>query len=180
MTMRTMLLAGVAGVLALAAACSPPATQSTSQPGSAPQGGGGPMASSMQPGKYRTTVTILSMNIPGVPTQNINMQPTTTEDCVTATDISDFTQGSMTRANDGETCTQNNMTSGGGHIQGDSVCQGEGGQRTMHITGTYTSNHVEMDITSTGQMPNGAGEMSQHMRMASDRIGECAAGEGAD
>jgi hypothetical protein len=50
----------------------------------------------------------------------------------------------------------------------------------MHINGSYTSNHVEMEINSTSDMPQGGGQMTQRMRITTDRIGDCAAGEDAD
>ena len=130
----------------------------------------------MEPGQYRTVVTMLEMNIPGVPQQNINMQPTTTEDCVTASDIADFTRNSMVEADSGETCTQNSMNSAGGRIDGQATCTGENGTRSMRMTGTYTSNHIDMEIASSSAMPGGAGNMTQRMRLVSDRIGACTTG----
>ena len=160
------------------------AMSSCSQPAQAPGsdnnagGGGAAMANSIQPGQYRTTVTMLEMNIPGVSSTNINMEPTTSEDCVTSSDVADFTSGSMVDADSGETCTQSSMQTGGGRIQGEASCTGEYGTRTMQINGTYTSNHVEMDISSTATVPNG--QMTQRMRIETDRIGECPAGADAD
>lgn len=162
----------------LAAACSPPAPAPAPADTSANSpAAGGTIAGSIQPGQYRTTVTVLDMNIPGIKTSTINMAPTTTEDCVTSSDVSEFTRGGLVDADEGETCTQNSMNSTGGHIEGSATCQGENGPRTMHISGAYTSNHVEMDVTASSQMPGGGGEMTQRMRIVTDRIGECAAGE---
>lgn len=170
MRLRTLAIIGLTCGLA---ACSPPAQA----PGA--DAGGGAMVSSIEPGQYRTTVTMLEMTIPGVDSTNINMQPTTTEDCVTTSDVNEFTQGSMVNADSGETCTQNSMNSSGGRIQGEATCTGENGTRTMQINGSYTSNHVEMEINSTNDMPGGAGQMTQRMRIVTDRIGECAAGDTA-
>jgi hypothetical protein len=157
------------------AACSPPAQQgdAASAPANAAAAGG------MQPGQYRTTVTMLEMNIPGVKSSSINMAPTVTEDCVTSSDIAEFTAGSMVDGDSGETCTQNSMNSSGGRIQGEASCTGPNGTRTMQINGTYSSNRVDMEITSTQDMP-GAGASTMRMSMASERIGECPAGADAD
>ena len=171
---------GTLAIIGLAcgmAACSPPAQAPGSDAGGS---GGAAMTDSIQPGQYRTTVTMLEMNIPGVSSTNINMEPTTTEDCVTSSDVADFTSGSMVDADSGESCTQSSMSTGGGRIQGQATCTGEHGARTMQINGTYTSNHVEMEISSTSDMPGGAGQMSQRMRIVTDRIGECPAGEAAE
>jgi hypothetical protein len=174
MRIRALTIIGLAGL----AACSPAADSPADTAGSGD--GGAAMASSIQPGQYRTTVTMLEMNIPGIDSTNINMQPTITEDCVTTSDVDEFTSGSMMDADSGETCTQTSMNTGGGQIQGEATCTGENGTRTIQINGTYTSNHVEMEITSSSPMPGGgAGQMTQRMRMVTDRIGECPAGEAA-
>ena len=120
------------------------------------------------------------MNIPGAPAQGLNMAPSTSEDCVTASDVADFTRKSMVEADAGETCTQNSMNSLGGRIDGQATCTGENGTRTMRMTGAYTSNHLEMEIASSSAMPGGRGNMTQRMRMVSDRIGECPAGADHD
>lgn len=171
MIQRLSIAAAVACVLA---ACSPPAQQSEN-------GGAGPAsaAGGIQPGQYRTTVTMLEMNMPGVDSTQINMQPTTTENCVTTSDIAEFTEGSMVNADSGETCTQSSMNSGAGRIQGEASCTGPNGARTMQINGTYSSSRVDMEISSTQDMP-GVGASTMRMRMQSERIGECAAGAEAD
>jgi hypothetical protein len=174
MTARTLAIIGLACALA---ACSPPAQAPSSDAGGGGAGAGA-MADSIQPGQYRTTVTMLEMNIPGVNSSTINMDPTTTEDCVTSSDVADFTRGSLVDADSGESCTQNNMSTGGGHIQGQATCTGEYGSRTMQINGTYTADHVEMEMNSTATMPNG--QMTQRMRIVTDRIGECPAGADAE
>jgi hypothetical protein len=118
------------------------------------------------------------MNIPGVDSTQINMEPMTSEDCVTTSDVAEFTQGSLVDAGSDETCTQNSMNTGGGRIQGEASCTGPNGTRTMQIDGSYTNNHVEMEISATSDMPGG--QMTQRMRLVTDRIGECPAGESAD
>jgi len=163
-----------AALACILAACSPPAQQGQSGgPASAAAAGG------IQPGQYRTTVTLLEMNIPGVPAQSINMAPTITEDCVTSSDIAEFTEGNMVNADSGETCTQSSMNTAGGRIQGEASCTGPNGTRTMQLSGTYSANRVDMEISSSSQMP-GAEAGTMRMRMSSERIGECAAGTDAD
>ena len=66
------------------------------------------------------------------------------------------------------------MTAAGGHIEGAASCtNADGDTHTMQVTGSYTSTHLEMDATMSGQTP--AGPMSQHVHMVTDRIGVCAA-----
>lgn len=100
----------------------------------------------------------------------------TDEDCVTSTDINELARKSLIDADEGETCSDNHMTAANGHIEGAANCtNADGDAHTMQVTGSYTSTHVEMDATMTGQSPQGP--MSQHMHMVTDRIGECAAHE---
>ncbi|HVV32274.1 MAG TPA: DUF3617 family protein [Vitreimonas sp.] len=172
---RSMILAGAAALLA---ACSPPAstTNANGATASAPAAAGG-AATSIRPGQYRTTVTIVSMSIPGVPQsqlQAMQAQPQTDEDCVTSGDISDLARKSLIDADEGETCTDNHMNAANGRIEGAANCtNADGDTHSMHITGGYTPTHMDMDVTMTGQ--SAAGQMSQHIRMVTDRIGECVA-----
>lgn len=176
MTLRALLLA-TACVLA---ACSPPASTSetTSQTGSAAPSLAGPPVQSIQPGQYRTTVTIMSMNVPGMPAgaaEKMRAHPNVSEDCVTSDDIGELTRKSLVDADEGQTCSENHITSANGRIEGSATCQNQdGGAYTMQVNGTYGANHVEMDMTMSGQTPGGP--MSQQMHMVTDRIGECPAG----
>lgn len=176
MKLRFVMIAGLSAMLA--AACSPPAQQGAD----GGPAGGAPASNmnAMQPGQYRTTVTILEMTMPGVPASamaNMNMQPISTVECVTSTDIAEFASNDMP-VEEGVTCTQNSMNTAGGRIEGSSTCQGPTGTRTMQMTGAYTSTHVEMEIASASPMPNGAGDMTQRMRMVTDRMGDCPADAG--
>lgn len=163
----------VIGLACALAACSPPAQQQ-GEDGAAPPSAS---AGGIQPGQYRTTVTMLEF--PGMQSGNVNMTPTTTEDCVTSSDVAEFTQGSMVDADSGETCTQNSMNTSGGRIHGQASCTGPNGTRTMQLNGTYDANRVDMEISSTFDMP-GAGPSTMRMQMASQRIGECPAGSDAN
>jgi len=96
-------------------------------------------------------------------------QPHVSEDCVTSEDIAEMTRKSL--VNSGQNCTENNITSANGRIDGSATCASEAGSFTMTMHGTYGANHVEMDMTTSGQMRGG--EMSQQMHMVTDRIGEC-------
>lgn len=172
MRIRTLLFATACAL----AACSPPAQQNGGSPSSgAPAPGGGSPATSLQPGQYRTTVTIVSMNMPGLPAgmaEKMRSRPTVTEDCVTSEDVAELTRKSLVNEDSGQTCTENNITSANGRIDGSATCsRGEGGSYTMTMHGTYGANHVEMDMTMSGQTP--MGQMNQQMHMVTDRIGEC-------
>lgn len=175
---RSTILAGVAIMLA---ACSPPAASTRAN---ANQSGGAstPTATAagvggILPGQYRTTVTILAMSIPGVSASQIQAmqaQPMSDEDCVTTSDINELAKKSLIDADEGESCSDNHMNAANGHIEGAATCtSADGDTHNMQVTGSYTSTHVEMDVTMTGQ--NAHGPISEHIRMATDRIGECPA-----
>lgn len=160
---RMALGAGIASILA---ACSPPPAQQNAGPAAAAAPSG------IQPGQYRTTVTMLETNIPGV-----DMTPTVTENCVTSADISQFAQS--TPPGPGETCTQNSMSTAGGRIEGVTSCTGPEVTRTMRVSGTYSANRIDMEIGSTTAV-SGADATTMRIRMESERIGECPVNTDAD
>lgn len=177
MTLRALLLAAACTL----AACSPPASQSNdaSKAGSAATPStAGPPVQAIQPGQYRTTVTIMSINMPGMPAsvvEKMRAQPNVSEDCVTSDDIGELTRKSLVDADEGQTCSENRITSANGRIEGTATCRNEdGGAYTMQVNGTYGANHVVMDMNMSGQTP--MGPISQQMHMVTDRIGECPAG----
>lgn len=172
MVQRIFLAASLACILA---ACSPPAQQGESGAAS----NNTAIAGGLQPGQYRTTVTMLELSIPGMSSQPINTAPTVTESCVTSSDIADFAQNGMNNGDSGSTCTQNSMNTAGGRIQGESTCTGPEGTRTVRMDGTYSANRMDMEISSSSDVP-GAGVSTMRMRMASERIGDCPAGSETD
>lgn len=172
MGMRAFLLTGLT---ALVLGCSPPASEAPGESAAPPAS-----MAQMQPGQYRTTMTILDISMPGVPAgamANMQTAPIVTEHCVTATDIADYTAPDLTQGQNGMTCTAVRSNSVGGHIDNEATCTGPTGTTTMHMVGTYTPTRVDMEMTSTTQMPNNAGAMTQRMQMVNERIGECPAGD---
>jgi len=162
----------------LMAACSPPAPPqgaNGSSSANAPANSGAAVGAALQPGQYRTTVTIVSMNMPGLPAgmaEKMRARPNVTEDCVTSDDVAELTRKSLVNEESGQHCTENSITSANGRIDGTATCSnGDGGSYTMQMHGAYGSNHVEMDMTMSGQTP--MGPMQQQMHMVTDRIGEC-------
>jgi hypothetical protein len=169
MGVRGLMVAGLtAGALL---ACSPPASQAPEQ-NNAPLG-----ANQMQPGQYRTTVTMLDMSMPGVPAAamaQMQSRPVTTEYCVEASDIADMAAYNMNNPESGMSCTNVRTNSVGGHIDNEVTCTGPMGTMNTHMIGTYTPTRVEMETTSTTQMPQGA--MTQRAQIVTERIGDCPAG----
>ncbi len=170
MKARHLVLPAVFG-LALAA-CSPPATTGDGAP-QAPAAA----ASGVQPGQWRSQMTMLEINSPMIPEaarQQMMAQPITMEECSTSSDVAELTRGNLVESEDGGSCSENVMNASGGRIEGHATCTGADGMtRTMQMTGTYAPTHVTMDVTMTMQTPQGP--MSQRMQMVSDRIGDCPA-----
>jgi hypothetical protein len=159
----------LAFVVALAA-CSPKAGKDAE----APPAPDATAATTVKPGQWRTTVTMLDMSAPGVPAaalaQMKSQPPSVTTDCTTSDDIREFT--GKRAARDGQ-CTMSRMDAGGGRIDGESTCTVEGMTQTVKMSGTYGAERVEMDIDINAQTP--AGAMSQKMHMVSERVGDCPA-----
>jgi len=174
MKIKTVLFASVC----LMAACSPPAPPQNAN-GAPPAAGGSsqvnPVGTALQPGQYRTTVTIMSMDMPGMPAgmaEKMRARPNVSEDCVTSDDVAELTRKSLVNEDSGQHCTENSITSANGRIDGTATCNnGDGGSYTMQMHGTYGSNRVEMNMTMSGQTP--MGPMQQQMHMVTERIGEC-------
>lgn len=181
MRVRAVLLAGVTA--ALIVACSPPASQAPGQNADADAGAAqnAPIGvNQMVPGQYRTTITMQDMAMPGVPAgvmAQMHPGPISTEHCVTATDIADFTTRDMNNGPNGMTCTAVRTNSSGGHIDNEATCTGPMGTMNMHMVGAYTPTRVEMDMTTTGQMQGH--DITQQSHMVTERIGDCPAGNAA-
>jgi hypothetical protein len=158
-------------------ACSPAAAPAGHAPRPAPAAAAANL-NSIEPGQYRTTVTILSISIPGLApaqAQQMQAQPITDAECVTHSDLADLTRKSLIEAEEGETCAENHMNAAGGRIEGAATCtNSDGDTRTTQLTGNFTATHFDMDAVMTGQTSRGS--ESQHLRMIGDRIGDCPAG----
>jgi hypothetical protein len=165
--------------LALAWGCSQPAAPAGGKADGAADAAkaGAQAAISIRPGLWRTVTTVADVTMPNAPpgmAAQMKGQPTTEESCVTSADVSEFTRKGLVKEDGGQTCSQNTMTSVGGRIEGDSSCQFQGGSSTMHITGTYGAENIDMNVSIATSTPGGA--MSQTVRVVSQRIGDCPPG----
>jgi hypothetical protein len=174
MTIKGLLFASAC----LLAACSPPASRQNangSSSANAPANSGAAIGAALQPGQYRTTMTIVSMNMPGMPAgmaEKMRAAPNVSEDCVTSGDIAEMTRKSLLSEDSHQHCSENHITSANGRIDGTATCDnGSGGTYTIQMHGAYGANHAEMDMTTSGQLP--AGPMQQQVHMVMERVGEC-------
>jgi len=137
----------------------------------------------VEPGKWQTKITVLDVNIPGMPPQMAQqmkqsmgkMQEHSYETCLTEADVKrpkeDFFAG---RHNE---CRYDHFTMSGGTIDAVMHCAGKpSGAMTMTIKGTYSRESYEatmaMDV-SGGR--DGGMKMQSHSQ--SHRVGQCTAEE---
>jgi hypothetical protein len=132
----------------------------------------------VEPGLWRSKVSVLEMNIPGIPpAYQAKMKQSMVESrnqasshCITAEDVKkpkeDFFGAD-------KSCKYAHFTMGGGKIDIQMVCNEEGTTQTTNMAGTYTPTSYSMDMSSSGSGGGEAKGMSMKMHVDSQRVGEC-------
>ena len=137
----------------------------------------------VEPGKWQTKITVLDVNIPGMPPQMAQqmkqtmgkMQEHSYESCLTEADVKrpkeDFFAG---RNNE---CRYDHFTMSDGKIDAAMHCAGKpSGAMTMAIKGTYSRDSYEatmaMDVSGGRE-----GGMKMRSHSESHRVGQCTAEE---
>ena len=133
--------------------------------------------SMVEPGLWQSKVTVLEMNIPGMPAKYADKMKEsiaerrndTSKHCITAADVKkpkeDFFGAD-------KSCRYEHFTMGGGKIDIAMVCKQEGFAQNMNMSGTYTPTSYSMDMSSNGSGGPEQG-MTMKMHVDSQRIGEC-------
>jgi hypothetical protein len=135
----------------------------------------------IQAGRWESKVTLLDMQIPGMPPQMADrmkqtmakVQNATIDSCLTEADVKkpkeDFFAGKS------EGCRYDHFTMSGGKIDAVMQCRGEGGGKgamTMTINGTYSPDRYEatmaMDVSGGRE-----GGMKMKSHTESQRVGAC-------
>jgi hypothetical protein len=131
----------------------------------------------VEPGLWQSKVTVLEMNIPGMPPhyadkmkQSIAEQRNdTSKHCITAAEVKkpkeDFFGAD-------KSCRYEHFTMGGGRIDIAMVCKQQGFTQNTSMSGTYTPTSYSMDMSSNGSGGPEQG-MTMKMHVDSQRIGEC-------
>src|SRR5262249_25948522 len=139
MKVRLTLLATLA--FALVSSCAPPAPPAEKAKADAAKVNAEArvVASTIRPGQWRTTTTIEDVNLAGAPAaiaaqvaKQMKGRPITDESCVTSDDIAQFAHKGLVKEDGHQTCTQNSLSTVGGHIEGSSTCT-IGGNMQMTI-----------------------------------------------
>ncbi|MEM7702224.1 MAG: DUF3617 domain-containing protein [Pseudomonadota bacterium] len=126
------------------------------------------------PGQYESQITLLSMNIPGMPANMMGMMKGVferkTKICVTAEEVEQGYKDALRKAQDGD-CRYNSFSATGGKMDAVMVCDTDQGEMTMTMSGTGTPTTSDVTMKMTGDMGTGPGSMS--MRVQQTRIGDC-------
>lgn len=170
-----------ASVLALAACNKGPSIDlhnaSTNEVGKAVQQSGVMSSDSMvQPGLWESKVSVLEMNIPGMPPQYAakmkeemaKQRNESSKHCVKPEDVKkpkeDFFGAD-------KSCRYDHFTMGGGKIDIAMVCKQENMTNTTTMSGTYTPTTYSMDMNMNGSGPQQG--MTMKMHVDAQRVGEC-------
>jgi len=126
------------------------------------------------PGKYESRIELLSMNIPGVPSNMMGMMKGIMERkieiCITPEEVEQGYKDALRKAQDGD-CKYKSFSATGGKMEGELVCDTEMGKMTMVMSGTGTPTTSDVTMNMEGNMGPGPGSIS--MRVIQKRIGDC-------
>jgi hypothetical protein len=134
--------------------------------------------SMVQPGLWESKVTVLDMNIPGMPPQYASKMKQeiaqhrndSSKHCIKPEDVKkpkeDFFGAD-------KSCRYGHFTMGGGRIDIQMVCKQENMTQTTNLAGTYTPTTYSLDKNSSGSGPQQG--MTMKMHVDAQRVGECTA-----
>jgi uncharacterized protein DUF3617 len=132
----------------------------------------------IEPGLWQSKVTVLEMNIPGLPAEYADKMKQsmaerrneTSSHCVKPEDVKkpkeDFFGAD-------KSCKYDHFTMGGGKIDAQMVCREEGSTETSNLAGTYTPTSYSMDMSMKGSGEGRENGMTMKMHVDSQRVGEC-------
>lgn len=134
-----------------------------------------------EPGKYRTTMKIIDVSIPGMdPARAAQMKNMfgatgkTMEFCLTPEQANKGFEELNKRGAEGN-CTYDSFNSGGGTLDAKMTCQtGKGMTTTSELHGSYSSTKSDLTMktdTSGAGVPGAA--MHMEARVINERIGDC-------
>lgn len=129
-----------------------------------------------EPGLYKTTVTMTDIDIPGLPPEMAGHgagMVTTTENCLTATDVDKGFEALVKQGQDGA-CTYESFKLAGGKVDAVLVCKAQGRDTRTALSGTTTKTGA--DLTATTAMDfEGVGKATLNFTTKHERVGECPA-----
>lgn len=129
-----------------------------------------------RPGRWESRLEITKMEMPGLPPQAQEMmkgqlgKATTSVSCLTP-EQADAANGEFFKPENNEACKYNSFKMGGGRIEADMTCSGNGSSQNMKMSGTYSSDAYDMQMSSEGEMDGNP--VSMAMKVGARRVGEC-------
>jgi len=141
-------------------------------------------AVALQPGKWETSVTILSLEGPGLPpgmatAMKSRMAGQKTETCLTPEQAAKPPQDMLGAA---KNCTYEKFEMSGGKMSGSLVCKNApgmpGGDMRATMSGNFASTSYDVTSEATMNMPampggRAAGEVTTKTQVTGKRIGDC-------
>ena len=133
----------------------------------------------VRPGKWSSTVSILEMDMAGMPPEMAAKikseitKPRTVEQCLTPEQV-DHPEKMLAQVPAG--CRYQHYKMEGGKVDGKMSCDGPMGKQEMAVQGTYGSDRYSMTITSKITPAPGspvAAALNSKMKIDSHRVGEC-------
>ena len=135
----------------------------------------------VNPGLWRSTVTLEEMTVPGMPAalaeemRRAQGRAQTNEQCLTPEEAKrpkeDFFGGK-------DNCRYERFAMGNGKIDAVMNCSEDGGTQKMTVAGTYSGNTYNMRMTMHAAEAGKTEGMAMKMRVDAQRIGECTGKEG--
>jgi hypothetical protein len=134
--------------------------------------------SMVEPGLWQSRVTVLDMNIPGMPAQYAakmkqeiaEHRNEASKHCIKPEDVKKPKEDFFGA---GKSCRYDHFTMGGGKIDIAMVCKEENMTQTTNMSGSYTPTTYSLDMNSSGSGPQQG--MSMKMHVDAQRVGECSA-----
>jgi len=128
------------------------------------------------PGKYRATMELIEVDMPGAPAQVQEMMGSmmnqTSEFCLTPEQAEAGFEESLSEGQQ-EGCKVSKFQHSGSNVDMAMSCEGSDmGNIEMTMTGEVAPERSDMQMTMNGNVP-GMGDMSMKMNFAQERIGDC-------
>lgn len=133
----------------------------------------------LEPGQYRSTAELVSIDIPGAPAQVLEMMKqsmggrgTTSEYCLTPEEAAKGYEEMAKNSAEGD-CSFQRFDVDGRDIDAEMTCKSPGGEDArMRLAGTGTSTSSDMTMTMEMTIPE-MGKGTMVMRAKHERIGDC-------
>lgn len=129
-----------------------------------------------EPGQYRGTVELVSVDIPNAPPQVVEMMKSSmgsqsSEYCLTPEEAERGFERMAEESGEGD-CSFERFDADGGDIDAVMVCNQQGNEMRMTMQGTGGATSSQMRMTMEGEAP-GMGTMTMTLRSNHERIGDC-------